>query len=107
MALTWPQWPKNERELPIVFHENGFSIASARLIAPGSRLVGFGPTSVEHRGFDNTHIQAYIEAIGDAAHGVTALRCANAMPHPSFPPGPPRRPSWPSRTCRAWAAQSH
>src|SRR6266567_1069177 len=33
----------NERELTIVFHQNGLSTVSARLIAPGSRLVGFGP----------------------------------------------------------------
>jgi hypothetical protein len=43
-ALSSPWKPKNERELPIVFHENGHTIVSARLIAPGSRLVGFGPT---------------------------------------------------------------
>ena len=28
----------------LVFHQNGLSTVSARLIAPGSRLVGFGPT---------------------------------------------------------------
>jgi len=28
----------------LVFHQNGRSTVSARLIAPGSRLVGFGPS---------------------------------------------------------------
>jgi hypothetical protein len=42
-ALSSPWKPKNERELPIVFHQDGRSTVSARLIAPGSRLVGFGP----------------------------------------------------------------
>src|SRR5262249_6533514 len=29
---------------PPFFHENGHTSVSSRLIAPGSRLVGFGPT---------------------------------------------------------------
>ena len=37
-------WPKIERELLIVFHQNRLSTVPARLIAPGSRLVGFGPS---------------------------------------------------------------
>jgi hypothetical protein len=45
-ALRCAQWLKNEREMILVFHQNGRSTASARLIAPGSRLVGFGPTPV-------------------------------------------------------------
>ena len=44
MAFTSPQWPKNERELSIVFHEDTFCLVFSMLIAPGSRLVGFGPT---------------------------------------------------------------
>jgi hypothetical protein len=43
-ALQCAQEPKNEREMALVFHQNGLSTVSARLIAPGSRLVGFGPT---------------------------------------------------------------
>jgi len=42
-ALPGAQEPKNEREMVLVFHQNGRSIVSARLIAPGSRLVGSGP----------------------------------------------------------------
>jgi len=42
-ALKAAQWPKSEREMVLVFHQNGRSTVSARLIAPGSRLVGFGP----------------------------------------------------------------
>ena len=42
-ALQCAQEPKNEREMVLVFHQNGRSPVSARLIAPGSRLVGFGP----------------------------------------------------------------
>jgi hypothetical protein len=45
-ALKSAQWPKSEREIVLVFHQSGLSIISARLIAPGSRLVGFGPTMV-------------------------------------------------------------
>jgi len=37
------QWPQNAREMVLVFHQNGRNTASARLIALGSRLVGFGP----------------------------------------------------------------
>ena len=44
-VLQCAQEPKNEREMVLVFHQNGRSIASARLIAPGSRLVGFGPSN--------------------------------------------------------------
>jgi len=43
-ALKAAQWPKSEREMVLVFHQNGRSTVSARLIAPGSRLVGFGPS---------------------------------------------------------------
>jgi hypothetical protein len=39
-ALRCAQWLKNEREIVLVFHRNAFSLVSARLIAPGSRLVG-------------------------------------------------------------------
>ena len=35
-------------ELPIVFHQNGFSVVLARLSTPGSRLVGFGPAYVNN-----------------------------------------------------------
>ena len=42
-ALSSPWKPKNERELSTVFHQNGRRTVSAKLIAPGSRLVGFGP----------------------------------------------------------------
>jgi hypothetical protein len=41
--MNWADLPKIERELAIVFHQNGLITASARLIAPGNRLVGFGP----------------------------------------------------------------
>jgi hypothetical protein len=34
---------ENEREMVLVFHQNGLTTVSARLIAPGSRVVGFGP----------------------------------------------------------------
>jgi hypothetical protein len=39
-------WPRRVTLRPIFFHQNGFSAVLARLIAPGSRLVGFGPGSV-------------------------------------------------------------
>jgi hypothetical protein len=42
-ALQCAQEPQNAREMVLVFHQNGLSTVSARLIAPGSRLVGFGP----------------------------------------------------------------
>ena len=42
-ALQGTLEPKSERELAIGFRPNGLSTASLRLIAPGSRLVGFGP----------------------------------------------------------------
>src|SRR5215813_6961630 len=38
-ALQCAQEPKNEREMVLVFHQNGRSTVSASLIAPGSRLV--------------------------------------------------------------------
>ena len=41
--LKWGHWPKSESKLAIVFHQNGLSTVSARLIAPGSRLVEFRP----------------------------------------------------------------
>jgi hypothetical protein len=44
-ALSSPWKPKKERELPIVFHEDAFCLVFSTLIAPGSRLVGFGPTT--------------------------------------------------------------
>jgi len=46
-ALQGALEPKSERTLAIVFHQNGLSTVPARLIAPGSRLVGFGPTNGE------------------------------------------------------------
>src|SRR5215510_471387 len=42
-ALRWAQWLKNEREMVLVFHQNDLRVVSARLIAPDSRLVEFGP----------------------------------------------------------------
>src|SRR5262245_4598077 len=42
MTLSCTPRPKNERKLPIVFHHNGLITVSARLIAPGSRLVDTG-----------------------------------------------------------------
>jgi hypothetical protein len=42
-VLQCTQEPKNEREMVLVFHRNAYSLVSARLIAPGSRLDGFGP----------------------------------------------------------------
>jgi hypothetical protein len=44
-VLQWAQELKNEREMVLVFHQNDRSPVLARLIAPGSRLVGFGPVS--------------------------------------------------------------
>jgi hypothetical protein len=43
-VLQCAQEPKNEREMVLVFHQNDRSPVSARLIAPGGRLVGFGPS---------------------------------------------------------------
>jgi hypothetical protein len=48
-ALRCAQWRKNEGEMVLVFHQNGLNPLSARLIAPGSRLVGFGPICSECR----------------------------------------------------------
>ena len=48
-ALRYAQWRKNEREMVLVFHQNGRSTVSASLIAPGSRLVGFGPIGLTQR----------------------------------------------------------
>ena len=41
-ALKCAQEPKSEREMVLVFHQNGLSTVPARLIAPGSRLVDTG-----------------------------------------------------------------
>ena len=46
-ALQCTQEPKNAREMVLVFHQNGRSTVSASLIAPGSRLVGFGLKAME------------------------------------------------------------
>ena len=40
--MDWAVEPKNESKLAIIFHQNGITIVSARLIAPGSRLVDTG-----------------------------------------------------------------
>jgi hypothetical protein len=58
-ALLDTQEPKSERELTIVFHQNGLNTVSARLIAPGSRLVGFGPSS---QPANDPNSQPYIES---------------------------------------------
>jgi len=42
-SIDWADLPKTERKLVLVFYRNGRSTVSASLIAPGSRLVGFGP----------------------------------------------------------------
>jgi hypothetical protein len=39
VALMHAQYPKSERKLVLVFHQNGRSTVSARLIAPDSRFV--------------------------------------------------------------------
>ena len=46
--IGWGDLPKTEGKLPIVLHQNGLSTVSARLIAPGSRLVGLGPSLADY-----------------------------------------------------------
>src|SRR5689334_21891947 len=54
-ALQCAQQPKNAREMVLGFHQNGRGTVSARLMATGSRLVGFAltgaaPGGAPHRG---------------------------------------------------------
>jgi integrase len=59
--------------LAIVFHENGLSIVSARLIAPGSRLVGFGPTAATNALAHHADIAKVQEWLGHANIATTRL----------------------------------
>src|SRR3989442_13635872 len=97
MALSCTQRPKNERKLAIVFHQNGLSTVPARLIAPGSRLVGFGPhTPAPSRCGDQWRARAIADALS-LAQNSTFRRARSAVhdtppAHPSarFPPRPAR-----------------
>ena len=110
MALSCTQRPKNERKLAIVFHQNGLSTVPARLIAPGSRLVGFGPhTPAPSRCGDQWRARASADALSLAQN--STFRRARSSVHDTPPAHPrarfPPRPARDARTPRGRAiAQS-
>src|SRR4029453_13640864 len=71
-ALRCAQWLKNEREMVLVFHQNDLNTLSARLIAPGSGLVGFWAMSRVTRAPDGT-----------ATRRNTAVSCPCLLSSPS------------------------
>ena len=78
-ALTYAQWPRNAREMVLVFHSNGLSTVSATLIAPGSRLVGFGPCNEPVHRIETVHIPSLLVVTSCFLHD--GLEIAMHYPH--------------------------